>query len=261
VEFFTYDERMEIVKNMSKQIALGASLLGLSAFFYYVHYRIFHDPHHIFLYLIGDIAFVFIEVLLVTLIIHRALEERDRKARMEKLNMVIGAFYSEVGTNLLEKLSRLDSGIDKAQDVLGSDEGSPEQKIGFLARFLGNHHYTIDTGNLDWQELRDLLANKRDFMLRLLENPNLLEHEYFTDLLWAAFHLTEELSARETLESLPQEDYKHLGGDINRVYTHLARQWIEYMSYLRISYPYLFSLALRRNPFNRSASPVVHEPA
>jgi len=32
---------------------------------------IFTDAHHIFIYLVGDIAFVFIKVLLVTMIIHQ----------------------------------------------------------------------------------------------------------------------------------------------------------------------------------------------
>ena len=51
--------------------ALAAALLTLSALFYWMHFLLFHDAHHIFIYLVGDIAFVPIEVLLVTLILHR----------------------------------------------------------------------------------------------------------------------------------------------------------------------------------------------
>jgi len=58
---------------------LGLSLVVLSILFYLLHYAIFRDPHHIFIYLIGDIAFVFIEVLLVTLIIHQLLSDREKK--------------------------------------------------------------------------------------------------------------------------------------------------------------------------------------
>ena len=87
------------------RISLGISLLVLSVFFYCLHYLIFRDLHHIFLYLVGDVAFVFIQVLLVTLVIHGVLEKREKKARLEKVNMVIGAFFSEVGTRLLEILS------------------------------------------------------------------------------------------------------------------------------------------------------------
>jgi len=51
--------------------------------------------------MLGDVAFVPIEVLLVTLIIHRLLSEREKRTRLEKLNMVIGAFFSEMGTDVI----------------------------------------------------------------------------------------------------------------------------------------------------------------
>jgi len=106
------------MKRLNWQVLLGMSLLVLSALLYFLHYLIFRDPHHIFLYLTGDVAFVFVEVLLVTLIIHRVLEEREKKARLEKLNMVIGVFYSEVGMKLLEILSKWDPQIERIQQEL-----------------------------------------------------------------------------------------------------------------------------------------------
>jgi hypothetical protein len=98
---------------------------------------------------------------------------------------------------------------------------------------------------------------KRDFLLRLLENPNLLEHETFTEHLRAVFHLTEELTSREDLMGLPDTDYAHLSGDIQRAYGLLVHQWLDYMRHLKDNYPYLFSLAMRINPFDQSASPIV----
>ena len=91
-------------------------------------------------------------------------------------------------------------------------------------------------------------------MLGLLENPNLLEHESFTNLLWAVFHLTEELIHRRRLKGLPDSDYKHLSGDIKRIYHLLIAEWLEYMEHLKNDYPYLFSLAMRMNPFDANAS-------
>jgi len=37
----------------------------------------------------------------------------------------------------------------------------------------------------------------------------------------------------------------------------LVQEWLDYMEYLKVNYPYLFSLAMRTNPFDRKASPVV----
>ena len=241
------------------QIALGVSLLVCSAFFYFLHYLIFRDPHHIFIYLVGDVAFVFIEVLLVTLIIHRVLETREKRARLEKLNMVIGAFFSEVGTELLKILSKLDPKMEAERSELTVGESWTEQDFARVARRLSDFDYEVDLAMVDWRGLREFLVGKRDFLLRLLENPNLLEHEVFTSLLQAVFHLAEELGARGRLDGLPATDYRHLAGDIRRVYTQLVQQWLAYMKYLKGSYPYLFSLALRTHPFDKSASPVVRE--
>ena len=239
------------------RLLLGISLLMLSVFFYFLHYLIFRNLHHIFISLVGDVAFVFIEVLLVTLVIHGVLEEREKKARLKKVNMVIGAFFSEVGTRLLEILSMKDPGIESWQKDLVRQTESREDEYKSITRYLEEHDYRIDFEKIEWEGLREFLVNKREFMLRLLENPNLLEHESFTDLLWAVFHLTEELGVRNCLDALPDTDYKHLCGDMNRVYSQLARQWLGYMEHLKGSYPYLYSLALRTNPFNRVASPVV----
>jgi hypothetical protein len=111
----------------------------------------------------------------------------------------------------------------------------------------------MESRKADLTILKTLLLDKKEFMLRILENSNLLEHEQFTDLLWAVLHLTEELSARKTLTGLPEADYKHLSGDMQRAYATLVSEWLNYMTHLREFYPYLFSLAVRTNPFDPQA--------
>ncbi len=237
-----------------RQIALGLLLVLLSVLFYLIHFAFFRDAHHIFIYLVGDIAFVFIEVLLVTLIIHQVLGDREKRAMLKKLNMVIGAFFSEVGMPLLKHFWAFDAEAESFGRHLNVDnEWSPEH-FDKMEEILHNRDFKIDVhkGNID--KMRSLLIEKRGFLLRLLENPNLLEHENFTELLWAVFHLAEELSHRETVHGLPDTDYEHLAGDIKRAYGLLVREWLSYMEHLKGNYPYLFSLAVRTNPFNPQAS-------
>lgn len=238
---------------------LGSSLLLLSFLFYGLHYLLFRDLHHIALYLVGDLAFLFFEVLFVTLVIHGVLEKREMLARQEKINMVIGAFFSEVGTRILEMLARKDKGLKDWQMETSRQSESRAEEYKSITKFIEAHDHHATFGAQEWDELKEFLIDKRQFMLRLLENPNLHEHECFTDLLWAVFHLTEELGFRKSLEGLPESDYKHLAGDVTRVYSQLSRQWLAYLEHLRESYPYLFSLAVRTNPFNPSASVVVRE--
>lgn len=94
-------------------------------------------------------------------------------------------------------------------------------------------------------------------MIRLLENPMILEHETFTELLRSVFHLVEELEFRDDLEATPQSDIDHLTADCERIYRLLMMEWIDHLRYLRRNYPYLFSLAVRTNPYNEQATAVV----
>ena len=245
------------MKRISWQVVLGLSLILISIFFYLIHYVIFRDPHHIFIYLIGDVAFVFTEVLLVTLIIHQLLSMREKRARLEKLNMVIGAFFSEVGTTLITYFSDFDPKLDQIRKELIVTTDWSEQEFATVSKRLKNYDYGVQIQKVELEYLSGFLMEKRDFLLRLLENPNLLEHESFTELLLTVFHLTEELQSRETISQLPDTDYDHLSGDIKRAYILLVHQWVDYMKHLKDNYPYLFSLAMRTNPFDQSASPVV----
>ena len=241
------------------QLFVGMGLVILSAVFYVLHYLIFRDPHHIFLYLIGDIAFVFIEVLLVTLIIHELLNQREKRARFEKLNMVIGIFFSEVRTKLLNFLSARDPHLEEIPKELLNKDGWSEKNVSRLGEQLNRYDYGLEIQNEDFRQLKVLLDDKKDFLLRLLENPNILEHESFTDVLRAVFHLAEELDYREDLEKLPNSDRTHLAGDMKRAYRFLAYQWLFYMGHLKSNHPYLFHLAIRMNPFDRDASPIVKD--
>ena len=239
------------------QLRLGLALLALSTVAYVLHYAIFRDVRHIFLYLVGDIAFVFIEVLLVTIIIHEVLSQRERRQRMEKLNMVIGAFFSEVGVGLLKHFSAWDVDLEPMRSRLVITSRWTETEFDAVEAAFRDHSFHVDADRMDIAQMQTRLASKVDFLLRLLENPNLLEHESFTDLLLAVFHLAEELMAREHPDALPDSDRRHIAGDVERAYALLTHRWLDYMKYLRTNYPYLFSLAVRTNPFDRSASPLV----
>ncbi len=109
------------------------------------------------------------------------------------------------------------------------------------------------------EELKMTLLAKREFLLRMLENPNLFEHESFTELLWAVFHLTEELASRADLNNLSDTDYHHFSADINRAYCLLILEWLTYMVHLKEDYPFLFSFAVRTNPFDPEARPEISE--
>jgi hypothetical protein len=238
-------------------LLIAAVFLLCSGLIYLGHYFVFRDTHHIFIYLVGDLAFLPLEVFLVVLVIDRLLRRREKQALLSKLNMIVGAFFSEVGTQLLARL--IDSSGHSAE--LRQRFGVTNQwtTLDFKRARVSADSVTgeFDPHLVDLDGLKEFLYQKRPFMLTLLENPNLLEHETFTDMLLAIFHLEEELEARQALDALPKSDLAHIAGDLERVFTHLVRGWLAYVEHLRSDYPFLYSLVLRTHPLQDHPTPIV----
>lgn len=185
------------------------------------------------------------------------LHKRERRVRLEKMNMVIGVFFSEVGTRLIAFFTELDPDLNHFRNDLVVTARWTEQDFVHVSKDLEHYSCDLDVHKASLEYLRSFLLEKRSFLVGLLENPVLLEHESFTGLLRAVFHLAEELAYRKDVRGLPDTDLTHLANDMKRAYHLLICQWIDYMKYLKDQYPYLFSLAMRTNPFDQKASPIV----
>jgi hypothetical protein len=242
------------MKRLKWQIFLGLSLVILAGILHLIHYFIFRDARQLLFYMVDDIAFIPIQVLLVTFIVNGFLNIREKRAKMQKLNMVIGTFFSVVGTRLLASLSTFNPNINELSELLGITGKWDNERFAQVSKQLKTYEYVIEKQNGDLQELKIFLIGERNFLLGLLANPNLLEHNRFTDLLWAVFHLMEELAFQNDITQISDKDQIHILVDIKRAYTLLIYQWLEYMKHLNDNYPYLFALAIKTNPFNQNAS-------
>lgn len=185
------------------------------------------------------------------------LKRREEEFRRQKLNMVAGLFFSELGTGLLRQLTQLDPKLEGLYQILKVSNEWKNKDFYKAKKSLKEHRFGINSRRGDLLKLREYLQNRANFLLRMLENPILQEHGDFTDLLRAVFHLRDELLNRIDLSEIPDADRQHLEGDIVRAYKLLILEWLSHMHYLKDNYGYLFSLALRVNPFDPDASPVV----
>jgi hypothetical protein len=243
----------------SWQLRLGVVLVLLSALTYLAHYLIFDDLHHILIFLVGDLAFVFIEVLLVTLIIHSLLERRERANLIAKLSTVIGAFFSELGRPMIVLLARKWEGQNGLGVDLRINNSWTEDDYKRAVDGISEKRITFKLDAKGLTELKVLLTERRSFLLGMMENPNLLEHERFTEMLLALFHIQEELTFRGDLDQLPRSDIAHLNKDVDRAFALIIREWVLHMRHLQINYSYLFSLATRTNPLDPFAETIVKE--
>jgi hypothetical protein len=232
-------------------LAMGLALA--SALLYLAFFQVHPDREVISDWFLGSLAFVPFQVLLVTLIVDGLLGKREQQARLKKLNIVIGVFFSEVGMELLRGCLAIERRRDELQQALrGASAWTPTELEAAAARFRA----WVPGAAPDVEQLervRALLGERRAVLTSLMTNPSVLEHERFTDLLWAVFHLAEELAERTELRSLPATDLEHLAGDVQRVFPSLIAEWLSYLRHLQEDYPYLYSLAGRTNPFDPEA--------
>ena len=89
------------MKKLNWEIKLGICLVAFSVLVYLIKYIILGDSRSTYNYIFNALGFLPLNVLLVTLILNKLLSVRAKRDRMVKLNMVIGTFFSEVGTSLL----------------------------------------------------------------------------------------------------------------------------------------------------------------
>jgi hypothetical protein len=238
-------------------VVSGCVALLASGIMYLIDYAIFRDSQQLLIQLVDDLSFIPISVFIVVVVLERLLSRQEKLQIRHKMNMVVGVFFSEIGNTLIRKLI---NAYDRKQDIVKSfsvNNSWTRKDFKYAMASCSSLSATPSGQHIDFDDLKYFLNSKREFSLTLLENQNLIEHEEFSDLLWAIFHLTEELEARPSVSNLSGTDLHHIEGDIGRLYGHLLYQWLTYLEHLKDKYPYLFSLATRMSPFLDNPSATV----
>ncbi len=236
------------------QLWVGVGLFLLSVVLYFALYE--YAPGRtgdIVFYSFLDIAFIPINVIVVGLILNGLLSYRERRQQAKRMNMLIGAFFSEVGTELLARLAPFDPDLDQLRADLIPQPSWDGKAFARARADVREFECRLDARRASLGALKESLVPKRSFILGMLQNPNLLEHQEFAEMLWAVMHLADEVSARGQLDGLPDADLAHLSIDLQRAYVGLVEEWLSHIEHLKTDYPYLFALAVRTNPFDPSA--------
>lgn len=237
-------------KKTVKEIGLALFLLSFSTGMYLLHFLLFRDAHHIFLYLVGDIAFLGVDALLVYFVLDRLLNAREKQAARKRLNILAGLFFADIGANLFNVFLDMQKDGCTCEQQYCVQESWTHRDFVAAAKSLQSAKLVFVYVPEKMLHLRELLSTKQEMLIRILENPGLHEHEAFSDVLLAVFHLTEELLRRTDLVHNDKTDQEHLMNDVRRAFTHLAQLWLEYMEHLREHYKYLYLYNIKNRQFN-----------
>ena len=246
------------------KIKFSILMIILIIIIYGSNYLVLGDPEHIISYIWTHLGFIPVDILVVAFILDEIIERKEKEAMLEKLDMLMSTFFSEVGNELISQLSSVNkykANTENLKSIKNWEQKDYENKLEELKN--SSIDFSADIPAEEREEfldnLRSLLAGKREFIINLINNPNLLEKEEFTELINAILHLDEELEHRKDLALVNDTDFGHLNGDMQRVYNKLVYEWVYYLKYLDKHYPYMIALIIRTNPFDKDADVYVKE--
>ena len=248
----------------SWKIRFAIIMFVLAVVIFLARYLIFGDGEEIIAYLWKHIGFIPIDILIVAFLLEGIMGKKEHEAILEKIDMLMGTFFSEIGNDLLAELSKVNKNkinTENLKDIRNWEEKDFDNKMKELKENGLDFKADIPPEEMEafLTNVHSLLMEKREFLVNLINNPNLLEKDEFSSLLLALLHLDEELSRRGEFSDIKDADFNHLNGDMKRVYTKLVYEWVYYLKYLYKHYPYMIALIIRTNPFDETAEVYVKE--
>ena len=246
------------------KIKFSLLMVVLIIIIYGSNYLVLGDGEHIISYIWTHLGFIPVDILIVAFILDEIIEKKEKEAMLEKLDMLMSTFFSEIGNDLIKQLSAVNKYKTDTENLKSIKNWNQKDYENKLEELKGTSiDFRADIAAEEREEflenLRELLINKREFIINLINNPNLLEKEEFTGLINAILHLDEELEHRKDLALVNDADFGHLNGDMQRVYDKLVHEWVYYLKYLDKHHPYMIALIIRTNPFDEDADVYVKE--
>lgn len=245
-------------KRLSWKAKFSILMVILIIIIYGSNYLVLGDAEHIISYIWTHLGFIPVDILIVAFLLDEIIERKEKEAMLEKLDMLMSTFFSELGNDLIGQLSavnKYNADTQTLKSIKNWDEKDFDAKLDELKN--ASIDFQADIAPEEREEflenLRTLLVGKREFIINLINNPNLLEKEEFTGLINAILHLDEELEHRTNLALVNDADFGHLNGDMQRVYNKLVYEWVYYLRYLYKHHPYMIALIIRTNPFDEDA--------
>jgi len=106
---------------------LAVVLVAMSLCIYSFKLVVLKNPQDTENYIFNSLGFLPISVLLVTLVLNKLLAIQSRREKLAKMNMVIGTFFTEVGSPLIKEIAAKDPDIGKLKEsLLVRDEWTAE---------------------------------------------------------------------------------------------------------------------------------------
>ncbi len=223
---------------------IATILLIIGAAIYGLQLAIFHEPNTTFFYILQDFAFLPISVAIATIVIGEFLNERDKKERLSKTQMLTSAFFTELGTELVFRLAEITDGIDEVAKIMEENDIKDDKSLALVQKLIKESKLKVHLTEADYNATKALIKERHETLLTISSNPVLLEHENFTRLLWSIFHLVDEFALRGDYADFRPDVKCHLENDFSDTLEKLLINWSGNLLYVKTYYPNYYNAAL-----------------
>lgn len=224
-------------------------LLCASALLYAIHYLIFRDLHHLAIFGLHELAFVPLEVILVTLGLDQLVEKTHREEARSKVSIIETLYFNESGGTMLRYLTSFDPDAARLRELLQVTEDWHSSDFRQAIRQLKSYPFLLDLERIDFFGLHYHLSQRHEYYRSMLENPALTQSEAFTEMIMKIYLLWEELDGRTNLYQLPEKDRSYLAELLHEIYRELTEYWLDNVYNHSIHNRFRLHRAIESNPF------------
>ena len=224
-------------------------LLCTSALLYAIHYLIFRDLHHLAIFGLHELAFVPLEVILVTLGLDKLVEKTHREEARSKVSIIETLYFNESGGTMLRYLTSFDPDAARLRELLQVTENWRSSDFRQAIRQLKSYPFLLDLDRIDFFGLHYHLSQRHEYYRSMLENPALTQSEAFTEMIMKIYLLWEELDGRTNLYQLPEKDRNYLAELLHEIYRELTEYWLDNVYNHSIHNRFRLHRAVESNPF------------
>lgn len=224
-------------------------LLCASALLYAIHYLIFRDLHHLAIFGLHELAFVPLEVILVTLGLDQLVEKTHREEARSKVSIIETLYFNESGSTMLRYLTSFDPDAARLRELLQVTQDWRSSDFRQAIRHLKSYPFLLDLDRIDFFGLHYHLSQRHEYYRSMLENPALTQSEAFTEMIMKIYLLWEELDGRTNLYQLPEKDRSYLAELLHEIYRELTEYWLDNVYNHSIHNRFRLHRAIESNPF------------
>ncbi len=226
---------------MKKIVAI---LFGLSVLVYGLQLLIFHDPQTTGFYILQDVAFLPISIAIATIVVGEFFSEREKRERQEKTQMMASSFFTELGSELLERLMPVIQNGDAMREIFTTCDIRDNRSLDQAREKINALTLEVKLEKESYDSLVELITERREVLLVYSSSPYLLDHADFTKLIWGLYHLLDESRLRKSFDQMHAEEIEHLENDFAEVIKLVIMNLARNLLYMRKHYPNYYQTVL-----------------